>query len=94
MVAYSLGLVSFANHFFPKYAALFNLHPYTTFGYISLATGINAKGQVVGYAENSSGSYHAFLYDNGMMADLNDLVAPASEEVRAGGKQLEGRMRE
>jgi probable HAF family extracellular repeat protein len=32
----------------------------------SVATGINASGQVVGYSESSNGtSAHAFLYSNG-----------------------------
>jgi probable HAF family extracellular repeat protein len=40
----------------------------------SLAFGINASGQVVGYARNADSIFHAFLYANGQMQDLNDLV--------------------
>ena len=36
---------------------------------------INSAGQAVGYAPTSSGSYHAFLYSNGSMADLGALSA-------------------
>ena len=53
----------------------------------SIATGINAQGQIVGYATDaqvdlyhyyntslSYGNAHAFLYDQGKMTDLNDLL--------------------
>ena len=44
----------------------------------SYATGINNSGQVVGYADTSSGSTHAFLYSNGTMADLGTLSGASS----------------
>ena len=37
------------------------------------AYGINASGQVVGAASNSSGDARAFLYSNGVMTDLGIL---------------------
>jgi probable HAF family extracellular repeat protein len=46
-------------------------------GSSSIAHGINDSGQVVGWADTSGGNWHAFLYSNGAMADLNALV-PAS----------------
>jgi probable HAF family extracellular repeat protein len=42
---------------------------------LSIAWGINDEGQVVGQSINSSGSSRAFLWQNGMMTDLNTLVA-------------------
>ena len=41
----------------------------------SYAYAINASDQVVGRA-STTGSPHAFLYDNGTMKDLNDLIDP------------------
>ena len=43
-------------------------------GTYSGATAINATGQVVGSAQTGTNSYHAFLYTNGSMTDLNSLV--------------------
>ncbi len=40
-------------------------------------TGINAAGQVVGYASPRNGNQRAFLYDGGRMVDLNALIDPA-----------------
>jgi probable HAF family extracellular repeat protein len=42
-------------------------------GRISLASGINASGQVVGESINSGGELHAFLYSDGKMIDLGTL---------------------
>src|SRR5215208_4313666 len=39
----------------------------------SVARGINAAGQVVGYSRAANGYYHAFLYENGQMTDLGML---------------------
>jgi probable HAF family extracellular repeat protein len=45
----------------------------------SYATALNNAGQVVGYATNASFSgARAFVYADGTMADLNDLVPPGS----------------
>ena len=46
-------------------------------GLASIATGINAGGQVVGDAY-SSGPVCPFLYSNGAMIDLNTLIDPSS----------------
>ena len=43
-------------------------------GSYSEATAINASGQVVGWAETSSGYPDAFLYSDGTMTDLNSLL--------------------
>jgi probable HAF family extracellular repeat protein len=46
-------------------------------GSTSLALGINASGQVVGMSDTTgNASLHAFLWDNGQMFDLNDLIPP------------------
>jgi len=39
--------------------------------------GINASGEVVGYAEMDNG-YHAFVYTSGTLSDLNDLIPQGS----------------
>lgn len=44
-----------------------------TSGLSSQAGGINASGQVIGYALNSSYSYHAVIWQNGGMQDLGTL---------------------
>jgi probable HAF family extracellular repeat protein len=45
----------------------------------SIATAINASGEITGGATNASGSYHAFLYKNGSMTDLGTLGGPSSQ---------------
>lgn len=42
-------------------------------GFESKAFGVNATGQVVGYASNTNEQYHAFLWRNGLMTDLGTL---------------------
>ncbi len=42
-------------------------------GNTSLATGINASGDVTGYANHASGAYTAFRWSNGTLTDLGDL---------------------
>jgi len=50
-------------------------------GEFSVGVGINDAGQVTGRSSTSPNSspafYHAFLYSNGQMFDLNDLIDPA-----------------
>jgi probable HAF family extracellular repeat protein len=48
------------------------------FTYFSIAYGINASGQVVGVSRSSSYTEHAFIYSDGKMADLNDLIDSSS----------------
>jgi probable HAF family extracellular repeat protein len=43
---------------------------------LSVAWGINARGQVVGQSISASGSSRAFFWQNGVMTDLNTLIAP------------------
>jgi probable HAF family extracellular repeat protein len=40
--------------------------------------GINSAGRVVGYSLTASNASHAFLYLNGKMTDLNDLLDSSS----------------
>jgi len=49
--------------------------------YYSVADGINAEAQVVGYFGNSSGTTHAFLYSNGAMTDLGTLPGGTSSQA-------------
>ena len=54
-----------------------------------VAYGINAGGQIVGYASTAAGACHAFLYSNGAMTDLGTLGGDESgvrhQRERAGG---------
>ena len=44
----------------------------------SSASGINDSGQVVGSAQTAGNNYHAFVYENGTMYDLNNYVTGAA----------------
>jgi probable HAF family extracellular repeat protein len=46
----------------------------------SLATGINNKGQVVGFSDDFNGNTVALLWQNGGMTDLNTLI-PADSRL-------------
>ena len=48
-------------------------------GAASYAYGINNLGQVVGSAQTSWGIYHAFVYSDGAMVDLNDRLPDKSD---------------
>ena len=46
---------------------------------ISYAYGVNDSGIVVGYSDvDGSGDPHAFIFENGVMLDLNSLIDPSS----------------
>jgi probable HAF family extracellular repeat protein len=50
-----------------------------TLGGSSSANDINNKGQIVGLFYNADiSTWHAFLFENSTMTDLNDLIAPLS----------------
>jgi probable HAF family extracellular repeat protein len=42
------------------------------------AGGINNLGQVVGFSSNNANQLHAFLWEDGVLTDLNDLLPPGS----------------
>lgn len=46
-------------------------------GATSYGRGVNASGQVTGEAVTKDGVFHAFLYSNHAMRDLNSLIDPA-----------------
>jgi len=61
------------------------MHDLGTFGgTYSHAYGINNWGQVVGESQKRNGDYHAFLYSNGMLIDLNYLVHLTTTNRAAG----------
>ena len=43
----------------------------------SSGLGINASGQVIGFANTAAGAQHAFFYSNGQMVDLNSKIGSA-----------------
>lgn len=47
-------------------------------GRFTVATDLNASGQVTGYSETTEGQVHAFLYRNGEMQDLGTLGGAGS----------------
>lgn len=44
----------------------------------SWASDLNNVGQVIGSSQTSSGETHGFIWENGIMQDLNDLIPPNS----------------
>lgn len=63
-------------------------------GPTSIAAGANADDVVVGTADTADGSQHAFVYDQGQIADLADLIAPDTgiEPVFAAGVNPSGQI--
>jgi probable HAF family extracellular repeat protein len=43
-------------------------------GDFSRANAINNDGKIVGYSSIAGGAFHAFLYESGILTDLNDLI--------------------
>ncbi|MCX5683904.1 MAG: HAF repeat-containing protein [Planctomycetota bacterium] len=67
-----------------SHAALFSGGSVTDLGTLgggirSEALGINDSGQVVGWSATSAGSSRAFIYDNGVMQDLNAFLPADSD---------------
>jgi probable HAF family extracellular repeat protein len=56
-------------------------------GDTSIATSININGDVVGYAQNSAGTYHAFRWSHGHLVDLGvgDAVSSNAACINANG---------
>ena len=48
-------------------------------GMTSTALGVNDQDQVVGNSLTAGFEQHAFLYSNGVMQDLNNLLVPGSQ---------------
>ena len=68
--------------------------------FFSEAFGINSRGQVVGVSFGGPNGSHAFLWQDGVMADLNKLVGTGSSDVLISAQdindagQITGRVRE
>lgn len=64
---------------FGSRAALVNLGTLPSpFDSSSFANSLNDVGDVVGAAADTNSNLHAFIYQNGQMRDLNELIDPAS----------------
>lgn len=61
-----------------------------TLGLASFAYGIDASGDVVGYSY-VNGAQHAFLFENGVMFDLNALIDPSPGWVLEAAYAINGR---
>ena len=57
----------------------------------SEAHGINARGQVVGVSCDAAGVCRAFLWEDGVMTDLNTLVAPGYGDVLTTAQDINDR---
>jgi probable HAF family extracellular repeat protein len=57
-------------------------------GTTSRGYGINASGQVTGWAFTSSGVEHAFLYSNGVMVDLNSEIGSSTGYTLVSGEAI------
>jgi probable HAF family extracellular repeat protein len=54
----------------------------------STSGAINNSGQVVGWSDTPGGERHAFLWENGVMTDLNDFLPPISGWVLTVGRGI------
>lgn len=57
----------------------------------STAIDINSKDQIVGTAQTKEGTYHAFIWERGVMADLNDRLPANSGWVLEAANALNDR---
>jgi probable HAF family extracellular repeat protein len=73
--------LAFASGYFPHHAFLWKHGQFTDLGtlggYYSYAFGLNNYGQVVGYAALPDNTSAPFLYADGVMTNLNDLIPPS-----------------
>lgn len=52
--------------------------PLLTGDIAGVATSINERGQVVGYSNDANGNFHAWIWENGVTTNLNELIEPDS----------------
>jgi probable HAF family extracellular repeat protein len=52
--------------------------PLLTGDIAGVATSINERGQVVGYSNDANGNLHAWIWENGVTTNLNELIEPGS----------------
>jgi probable HAF family extracellular repeat protein len=71
----------FASGYFPHHAFLWENGQFTDLGtlggFYSYAFGLNNYGQVVGYAALPDNTSAPFIYADGVMTDLNELIPPS-----------------
>src|SRR5207244_293840 len=73
------------------YANSGNIDLGTLGGDNSEAYGVNNFGDIVGYAKDGSGAKHAFIYQNGVMQDLNSLITLGSGWVLTSAEAINDR---
>ncbi len=80
-----VGSMSFAGEAGYR-AVMYQNGTYTNLGVLdggmySGATDVNSRGQVVGFSHLGNGQYHSFLYTNGKMQDIADLITGFSNVI-------------
>ena len=74
-----VGSINSTGNLLPQHAALFSGGQILDLGVLfpggtSAASAINNRGQIVGYSYSVTNTYHAFIYSEGRLQDLNNLL--------------------
>jgi probable HAF family extracellular repeat protein len=87
--ATTVGGIPDASGYLTAYLDDGTLRPLGTLGgRSSYALGFNEDGSVVGYSATTSGAQHAFLYQDGVMTDLNGQVTSATGWILQSAKAI------
>jgi probable HAF family extracellular repeat protein len=72
-----------AGNFTPPFlwtrAGGFKILPLLSGDIAGVATSINARGQVVGYSNDATGNFHPWIWVDGVLSNLNSLIAPGAQ---------------